>query len=125
MLRLLVILGAAALFAFPALRERAWSGAQRLLDPAHRWSVQSRLDGIARSLDREAALKRAIPTTGDELATFLRGRFSGEEEALDPWGERFYLVRGPEGQHVASSGPDRVRGTADDLRSAALELRRR
>lgn len=101
----------------PPLRQRAAPHVEPVLTPIRRLTVKDRVDRVSAFVEVEARITGLAPQERD-LARVLRKMFPGREDVLvDPWGTRFYLRRRGDSFHVVSAGPDRRRGTADDITS--------
>lgn len=85
--------------------------------PFKRWLAQHEMRTIAIELRRRGLTYQSIPHPR-EFSRFLeRSRFSSRG-ALDPWGTPYTLTLTRDSIVVNSAGPDRERGTEDDLRHA-------
>jgi len=85
--------------------------------PFQRWLAEHELRAIAIELRRRGLTFQSIPHPR-EFSKFLeRSRFSSRG-ALDPWGTPYTLTLTRDSIIVGSAGPDRERGTEDDLRHA-------
>jgi hypothetical protein len=115
-LLLAVVLG----IANPTVRGQIEPHAETVLEPLYRWRTDKRLAEITRALEAEAASGRAIPTTTAELAVTLTRLTAFGSGSEDAWGTPFHMVRSGFTARVVSAGPDRILGTADDLRGPAL-----
>lgn len=119
--KLLVI---AAVFGvlLPPLRRQVIPHVEPVLNPVRRVMVKERVDRISRFMEREMHITGMAPQDRD-LPHVLRKLFPGREDTMtDPWGSRYFLRRRGDGFHVASPGPDRRRGTRDDILSRARTL---
>ena len=110
---LLVLLLAAAALASPAVRARLAPYAKPALDPVYEWSARSKVREIARMVQSERSVGRAVPSP-KTFPEFVARRYPGEG-GTDPWGVPFYLKQQRAGMLVGSAGRDGVRGTADDI----------
>jgi hypothetical protein len=117
MSRLLLILVflLAAVLLLPPLRERAAPQIEWALTPVYRWEAKNRVSEISRVLERERSLSGGVPHPRN-FQSFIASR-EGPAAALDPWGEPYFLEVTRTTLRVGSAGPDRVRGTADDIYS--------
>ena len=114
LVRILLIAGVVVALV-PPLRQRAVPHVEPVMTPIRRVTVKDRVDRISSLVEREISITGLAPQDRD-LVRVLRAMFPGREDMLlDPWGNRFYLRRRGDGFHVASAGPDRRSGTADDI----------
>lgn len=111
---ILIFLIGAVLFVKP-LRDRARPHIDTALTPVYKWDAKNRVNEIYRVLLRERATGGLVPSPRD-FEKFLTQR-QGPDAALDPWGQPFFLEANKRALRVGSSGPDRARGTADDIHS--------
>jgi hypothetical protein len=113
-----VLLAAAVIVALaPPLRQRVAPHAGPVLDPVRRLTVKDRVDRVSMFMEREIHVTGLTPQDRD-LPAVVRKLFPGRDDTMmDPWGTRYYLRRRGDGFHVASAGPDRRRGTPDDVLS--------
>lgn len=111
----ILVLALVAVLTVPPLRERARPQIEFALNPLYRWEAKNRVNEIYRVLERERAQGGAIPLP-QNFNTFLVER-DGAGAAVDPWNVPFFLVATRRSYHVGSAGPDRQRGTADDILS--------
>lgn len=118
-LGVLVILLATVLMV-PSLRARARPQIEYVLSPVYRWEAKNRVHAIQRVLERERSQGSALPRPKD-FNRFLAAR-EGDQAAVDPWNEPYYLVTTRRTFRVGSSGPDRQRSTTDDILSEAQPL---
>lgn len=119
LLWVLAFLVGAVLFVKP-LRERVRPEIEYAMTPLYRWEAKNRVNEIYRILQRERAQGQQIPRPR-EFQRFLTMR-EGADAALDPWGEPFYLESSRRVVRVGSAGPDRARGTDDDIHSKPEEI---
>lgn len=125
----LVVLGGATL-TVPELR--AWARphlepafgdvmdwwAERLhpvVDPALRWSATNELRTVLRSLQETSQMGQPLPDPPRFHVYVMQKHLSGRG-GNDPWGTPYYLVVTQDSLIGGSAGPDRKRGTADDVR---------
>ncbi|HEX7089840.1 MAG TPA: hypothetical protein VF192_06870 [Longimicrobiales bacterium] len=124
----LVVLGG-AMMTVPALRAWArphlepafgdvmdWWGAhlRPLVDPALRWSARNELRSVVRSLKEASQIGQPLPNPSEFRAYVTQRHLSGRG-GNDPWGTPYYLVVTEDSLIGGSAGPDRERGTADDV----------
>ncbi|HEY3269452.1 MAG TPA: alpha-2-macroglobulin family protein [Armatimonadota bacterium] len=91
-----------------ALQQRAWG------------RFAGDVDAIWAAMERyKRARGNMPPVAGDALDHLLRGGFLTAKQTRDPWGRRYRLTANSNtyeyGFNVASSGPDGVAGSSDDL----------
>lgn len=126
---LLLVILAAASATVPALRERVeprvgpvWDyGIRRTgsvlrkgLDPLHRWYVHQELRGIARELRERELSHQPLPSPG-QFGQFMAREHVGGHSGFDPWGVPYFMVLRRDSILIGSAGPDKRRGTGDDL----------
>lgn len=103
------------IFISPPLRARAAPVVEPVINPMRRVSTADRVNTISRYLETESRISGLAPQDRD-LPRVMKKMFPGRKDAmLDPWGKRYYLRRHGDGFQVASAGPDRRRGTRDDV----------
>ena len=113
----LLLVGVVIVALAPPLRQRVAPHAAPALNPVHRLVVKDRVDRVSMFMEREVHITRLAPQERD-LPIVVRKLFPGREDTMiDPWGSRYFLRRRGDGFHVASAGPDRRRGTHDDILS--------
>ncbi len=110
-----LVLVLAAVLLLPSLRERARPQIEWALTPVYRWEAKNRVNDLSRVLERERATGAQLPQPRG-FAGFVTAR-EGAAASLDPWGQPFFLESTRTTLRVGSAGPDRVRGTADDIYS--------
>jgi hypothetical protein len=111
----ILVLVLAAVLLLPTLRERARPQIEWALTPVYRWEAKNRVNELHRVLTRERATGGQLPQPR-QFQQFIV-RTEGAPASLDPWGEPYYLETTRTTIRVGSAGPDRVRGTADDIHS--------
>jgi hypothetical protein len=109
----ILVLALIAVVTVPPLRERARPQIEYVLNPIYQWDARNRVNEIYRVLERERAQGNGMPKPRD-FNEFLAAR-DGADAAVDPWKEPFYLVASRRTYYVGSAGPDRRRGTVDDI----------
>lgn len=113
----LLIIAVVVVVLLPPLRRQAVPHVEPVLNPPRRVMVKDRVDRISRFMEREMHITGLAPQDRD-LPHVLRKLFPGREDTMsDPWGSRFFLRRRGDAFHVSSPGPDRRRGTRDDIHS--------
>jgi hypothetical protein len=108
----------------PTMRTKAMPYIQPALDPAYEMMARTRLKDIAKSMEAQAAVGRALPTE-KTIGAFLKERYATSDAAVDPWGTPYFVKPKHDRVIVASAGPDRKKGTADDILSPAVIARKR
>lgn len=88
---------------------------QRGLDPVYRWMALQEMRGIARELRRRGLAFHPLPQPR-EFSRFLEQQRYIQRGSLDPWETPYFLTITGDSIVIGSAGPDRERGTADDLR---------
>ena len=120
---LLIVLGAA--WAYPPSRERISHAAapvleklgptgEWLLGPAKRYQARSELDFLIDQMRMDRNEAKPLPDVRTFPKWIERKRPSGGDEK-DPWGTPYFLVTASQGLSIVSAGPDRRRGTEDDI----------
>ena len=126
LLLVIIVLGAA--WAYPPSRERIAHAAtpvlellgpvgERLLAPAKRYQARSELDFLVNQMKMDRDEAKPLPDARTFPQWIKRKRPSGGDE-MDPWGTPYFLVPVSYGLSVVSAGPDRTRGTEDDISKA-------
>ena len=124
LLVILILLGFA--WSVPAGRERIQGVlqpvAERLdpvldwaLNPTRRAGVRRELDFIMRAIETHRQTGRGFPNPAT-FSEWVASSVDAVHDGLDPWGQPYTLEVSRETVTVISAGPDRVRGTADDVR---------
>jgi hypothetical protein len=91
---------------------------QRGLDPVYRWLAMQEMREIARELRRRGLSFHPLPQPR-EFSRFLDEHLYIRRGSLDPWETPYYLTITGDSIVIGSAGPDRERGTEDDLRHSA------
>ncbi|HEU5208130.1 MAG TPA: hypothetical protein VFU06_01860 [Longimicrobiales bacterium] len=126
LLVILIVLGFA--WSVPAGRERIRDVLQPVgeqlepvlnwaLDPMRRAGARRELDFILRAIENERQMGRPFPNP----ATFhewVGSSVDALNDGLDPWGQPYTLEVSRQTATVVSAGPDRTRGTADDVKAS-------
>jgi hypothetical protein len=110
----ILVFALVAVLTIPPLRERARPQIEFALNPIYRWEAKNRVNELYRVLERERAQGAPIPQPRDFHAFLAR---EGSSADVDPWNQPFYLATTRRSYQVGSAGPDRQRGTADDILS--------
>ncbi|MBB4634890.1 hypothetical protein [Longimicrobium terrae] len=106
----------------PPLRARAEPFVRPLTTPVHRVMTRDRVNSLARYLAVEVRVTGHAPQDRELRAVLHRMFPKRKEQALDPWGQRYYLRRRMQKFQVGSAGPDQRRGTRDDILSNEQEI---
>jgi hypothetical protein len=109
----ILVLALIAVLTVPPLRERARPQIEYVLNPIYKWDARNRVNEIYRVLERERAQGGGMPRPRD-FTEFLAAR-DGADASVDPWKVPFFMVESRHTYYVGSAGPDRLRGTADDI----------
>jgi len=112
---LLILALLAVVVLVPSVRERARPQVEAAMNPMYVWNVRNEVKELQHVVTREVSMGNALPKPRD-FQKFLVQR-EGEGSALDSWGQPYYLQVTRRSYLVGSSGPDRRRNTADDIRS--------
>ncbi|HEX8394067.1 MAG TPA: hypothetical protein VF665_17120 [Longimicrobium sp.] len=110
----LALVVAAFVFVKP-LREKARPQLETAMNPLYGWTVRNEVKDLQRLVAREQALTGNMPKPS-EFERFITSR-QGPNAAVDSWGQPYYLTVTRRTYAVGSSGPDRRRNTADDIRA--------
>lgn len=106
----------------PPLRKRAAPVLEPVMNPVHRISAGDRANTLARLVQKEIHRTGEAPQPRD-LSAILGRMYPGRPGAgLDPWGSRYFLRRRAGAFNVGSPGPDRRKGTPDDVLSRPLPI---
>jgi hypothetical protein len=111
---ILVFALAAVLFVKP-LRERASPHIEFALNPVYKWDTKNRVNELVRLIERERATGGMVVTPRD-FEKFLSNR-EGADAIRDVWGQPYFMEANKRTMRVGSAGPDRTRGTVDDIYS--------
>jgi general secretion pathway protein G len=88
---------------------------------AKRAQAESQLNTIMLAVAQYWAMTGRYPTEEEGLKPLVEGTgetppsLAGEEELIDPWGNRIIYRFTPDGPGVLSKGPDGEQGTSDDI----------
>jgi hypothetical protein len=99
--------------AVPVLEKLGPVGAV-VIEPARRMAAKSKVMGILRVIASDYNEGRPLPEDAN-FHGWLRQRLP-DETGLDPWGNAYWLSRTRGTLTVGSDGPDRRRGTGDDVK---------
>ena len=114
-LLLLLLLAAATWLYFPETRDIVMDVAQPIVLPIMRWSMEEEMATVGRNaVDRER-LTGQLPS-GSEWLEWLQYRYVSEDARTDAWGSTYQLEVSKDTVWTLSYGPDRTRGTSDDIR---------
>ncbi|SRR5512138_2792451 len=126
LLVILIVIGFA--WSVPAGRERIQSAlrpaGERLgpvldwaLNPTRRAGVRRETDFILRAIENERQMGRGFPDPNG-FHEWVGSSVDALNDGLDPWGQPYYLEVSRQTVTVGSAGPDRTRGTGDDVRAS-------
>jgi hypothetical protein len=115
LLLLVVVLGIATWLYFPETRAMLLDAAEPIVVPVLRWSTEEEMATVGRNAVDHERLTGSLPM-GPEWLTWLQYRYATEEARTDPWGSTYQLEASKDSVWTVSFGPDRVRGTPDDIR---------
>lgn len=90
---------------------------RRGLEPVHRWQAQQEMRVIARELRQRGLGFHPLPQPREFARYLERARYI-PRGSLDPWDSPYLLTVTRDSIIVGSLGPDKQRGTEDDLRHA-------
>jgi hypothetical protein len=89
--------------------------ALRLVEPSQEGAARTKARHLLRMLIADLRQGRPLPDRND-FDQWVRSRTNEDEPTRDPWGSLYYFDRRRDGTVVVGSpGPDRTRGTADDI----------
>jgi hypothetical protein len=91
---------------------------QRGLDPAYRWLAVQEMRRIGTELRRREMMLQALPSPR-EFQSFLAKQIYAQRAGLDPWGTPYSLQITRDSIVIISAGPDKERGTTDDIRESS------
>jgi hypothetical protein len=103
---------------FAPVIEKLGPVGRKITAPAKRWSAKNEETVLLQKLQDQHADHKELPTPL-EFQTWMHIYTHGENRGLDPWGHPYYLIHEQHQITVGSQGPDRVRNTADDVRTSA------
>jgi hypothetical protein len=106
----------------PGLRRRAAPVLEPVMNPVHRVFAGDRANTLARLIQKEIRRTGEAPQPRDLVAILARMYPNRPEAGLDPWGSRYFLRRRAGAFNVGSPGPDRRKGTPDDVLSHPLPI---
>lgn len=112
---LLMVLAVLTWLYFPETRDILMDVAEPVVLPVMRWSMQEEMETIARNAVERERLTGTLPT-GPEWLEWLQDRYASDEARTDPWGSVYQLEASKDSVWTLSYGPDRIRGTSDDIR---------
>ncbi len=123
---ILILIGFA--WSVPAGRERIRSALQPVgerlgpvldwaLNPTRRAGVKRELDFILRAIENERQMGRPLPDQ-NAFPAWVGSNVDALNDGLDPWGQPYYLELARTTFTVVSAGPDRMRGTGDDVKAS-------
>ena len=111
---LLILLGLVAAFYFPDSRAMLLEKGAPVIDPFLSMATESEMDRIANDLLAWRRENFGRMPSRKQFPTWLEDQYSGGA-SRDSWGNayEYQLIRGA--FEIRSYGPDRVRGTEDDI----------
>lgn len=112
---LLVVLAVLTWLYFPETRDILMDVAEPVVLPIMRWSMEEEMQTIARNAVERERLTGTLPM-GPEWLGWLRDRYASDDARTDPWGSVYQLEASKDSVWTLSYGPDRIRGTSDDIR---------
>ena len=110
---LLIILGIVAALYFPDSRQAMKNTAMPILEPVLIWNAEREIEELSRIVRRDARETYQLPETR-AWASWLTVNFTGNATS-DPWGKTYSYQAFPDSFLIRSDGPDRLRGTEDDI----------
>jgi hypothetical protein len=124
-MRLFVVLVALGLaWSLPEVRVRTWDPVLERMGPVGEWvsgpfrraGARSDADRLLRTLIADHQQGHALPEPR-RFSQWAARRYSEGSMEFDPWGTPYFLERSGNRLTVGSAGPDRQRGTVDDIRA--------
>lgn len=112
---LLVILALVTWLYFPETRAIVMDVAEPIVLPIMRWSMEEEMETVGRNAVDHERLTGHLPSGSDWLE-WLQYRYASPEARTDPWGSTYQIEASKDSVWTLSYGPDRIRGTSDDLR---------
>jgi hypothetical protein len=86
----------------------------KLVQPSQEGAARTKAQHLLRMLIVDLRQGRALPDP-QNFDHWVRSRTDEADPTLDPWGSLYYYERRDNRIVVGSPGPDRRRGTADDI----------
>lgn len=111
----ILVLVIGVVLSVPSLRQEVRPQIEYVLRPVYKWNTKNRVNEIHRTLDRQRAMGQPVPNART-FSAFLEQE-EGKGAAQDAWGEPYFLLAQRKSYRVGSKGPDRLRGTPDDILS--------
>lgn len=115
---LLMILGLVVAMYFPDSRAMILEKGAPVLTPVFRWSAQAEMEEIARGVQENESVYRALPDRRGWVR-WIEERYAGDA-SRDPWGNLYQFEVKEDSFAILSWGPDRVQKTGDDLREVRV-----
>jgi hypothetical protein len=100
---------------FPETRAIVMDVAEPIVLPVMRWSMEEEMATVGRNAVDHERLTGQLPT-GSAWLEWLEYRYISADSRTDAWGSTYQLEASADSVWTLSYGPDRVRGTHDDLR---------
>jgi hypothetical protein len=113
-LLLLIVLCLVTWYYFPESRAILLDAAEPIVVRVARWSSREEMLQVGRNALAQERLTGHLPTGGAWLP-WLEYRYATEEARQDPWGSTYQLQATADSVFVISFGPDRIRGSEDDI----------
>ncbi len=111
---LLVILGLAVSYYFPDSRRVLVDKTKALWTPVAEWSTKQRMREVAEDVVDEERTTGQLPDRRN-WRQWLDYRYTMEQTKTDAWGTMYDLRVFPDSIAIVSYGPDKHRGTPDDI----------
>lgn len=111
---LMIVFGLSAAMYFPDSRQAIVDRAMPVLTPILKRAAVGEMDKIGSELITYDRIGRPMPTRGEWLG-WLEKNFSADV-SIDPWGSAYQFYTWPDSFAIISFGPDKERGTEDDIR---------
>jgi hypothetical protein len=109
-----VIVGLGVALYLPDSRQAILNHAMPVVDPLLAWSAQGEMREIERRVTQYGNTEYRLPARR-EWIPFLERYFAGDA-ATDPWDQMYQFHTWRDSFAIISYGPDRERGTTDDIR---------
>ena len=117
-LLLLIVLGLLVWYYFPDTRAMLMDVARPVVVPVVERGAKEEMAQIGRNVVEHERLTGRMPSVAEWLG-WLDYRYPSEDMKHDPWGSVYQLEVEEDSVAIVSFGPDRTRGTPDDLRVAS------
>jgi hypothetical protein len=111
---LVVLIAIAAILYFPSSRAVVVERAGPVINPVLVMSTEREMNQIANALKEYQRENFERLPSQRQFGTWVEDKYSGDG-GLDAWGERYEYTLGRDALELRSYGPDRRRGSPDDI----------